>query len=185
MALTTLFPLLLATLASAAPTAAGDGPKTCKQITLSAMNWIAMGFHYRSQVIFSTPSHQIDAGNVEFTLTNTAIDYVMQCAAASSQPIDFFYGDQWFDCTGPAGSKAAFQYDKAGGKLSVKQDWSCQDDPSDVQFHGEGTVVFSLNCTVTDWKNPDWTQGELYSTEMTDCSPLDLVIEPQTLTGVA
>jgi hypothetical protein len=109
----------------------------CTATSFSAWAWSLSDFYFHSSVIFSTPAHQIDGGWVSFTLTNPAVAGVtFDCEAESTQLQDWFYGDQWYVCTGkgdgageaPANeTKAQFRYDRVTGRVDVNQTWVCSD----------------------------------------------------------
>ena len=104
---------------------------------MKALEWVAVNLHFHSSITFSTPAHQIPGICVSFNLSNSALPYAMSCAASSTQLSDFFYGNQWFSCSAPDSTpsayEASFQFDKAGGRLDIKQRWLCTDaaDPYD------------------------------------------------------
>jgi len=93
-----------------------------------ALTWSINGFHYRSSVIYSFPSHRIASGTVDFNLTNPALPHALACSAYSTQMMDFFYGNMWFQCTGPDDTEASFQFDKSSGRVDLQQKWSCPKD---------------------------------------------------------
>lgn len=55
-----------------------------------------------------------------------------------------------------------------------------------ARFSGQGSGnTGTLDCDTTTYQNPDWQQGEIYSSTTTTCSPVDLDIKPTTITAVA
>lgn len=108
------------------------GSCDCTNTSFSSWAWNLSAFYFHSSVVFSTPAHQIDGGYVSFNLTNPAVaGVVTECAASSTQLDDWFYGDQWYTCTGdaPAGVSAQFRFDRVTGRVDVNQSWVCDDDP--------------------------------------------------------
>ncbi|KAK3366279.1 hypothetical protein B0T24DRAFT_416640 [Lasiosphaeria ovina] len=170
-------------------TAASEGG--CTAASFGAFAWGVRGFDFHASYIFTTPAHQNSWGYASFNLSNPADGSVAACAAASSQLSDFFYGNLAYACTYPAGSdsggSASFDFDRATGALRVNQSWTCRDeDPQyPTTFTGYGAVNLKLDCTDTQYTNPNWTIGQIYSDREIKCSPVDVDVTPYELTAVA
>ncbi|KAK0632728.1 hypothetical protein B0T14DRAFT_560393 [Immersiella caudata] len=173
--------LVLGALAGAAPAAAPSQTESCKDASFLHASWAVKGFRYHSLITYSTPSHPIATGFVDFNLTNVALPYTLSCSATSSQMSDFFYGNQWYLCTDSLGNDAEFQFDKSSGRLDLQQKWACANDSPPVSFMGKGTANVTMVCRTGRWQKQNWTAGETYSTEHTDCAPQDLTIMPNEL----
>ncbi|KAK3362364.1 hypothetical protein B0T25DRAFT_4675 [Lasiosphaeria hispida] len=196
--LLSLLPCTLA--ASAAPTQVTNSlpslietrdAGSCSQTSRMALTWVTEDFHFHSSVTFSTPAHQIPDGSVAFKLTNTALPFAMSCSAYSTQLDQFFYGDQWFACTGPEtgnDTTAIFQFDHASGRLDLKQNWVCSDGDSSGTayfFDASGTTNVTLDCTTEKWENGNWTTGQVYSTEVVDCALQNITVQPSEIEASA
>ncbi|KAJ4422010.1 hypothetical protein N0V82_003306 [Gnomoniopsis sp. IMI 355080] len=165
---------------------------TCTNDSTHNFQWLVEGFDFHASYIFSTPAHQNSWGYVNFNLSNPAVpDLLLSCSAQSDQLQDFFYGTQWYKCTtngtsyGPA--PASFAFNRPTGELDINQTWTCRDrDPKwPTTFHGSGKANLSLGCVTTNYQNPNWTIGEIYSDEEIKCSPETLTVKPYLMTAVA
>lgn len=177
-----LTPLLLAASALAAPTARDE---SCVDRSQQVTKWKVIKFDFHSSYIFTTPAHQNSWGYVNFTLENPAVDYKPVCSAQSSRLNDFFYGDELYDCElpeGASGGVAQFTYARPSGVLHLNQSWSCADEGA--WFQAKGGVDLDLNCHETEWQNPDWKQGEMYSTRNIDCNYVDAEAPIEEISGV-
>lgn len=47
---------------------------------------------------------------------------------------------------------------------------------------GSGNV--SLSCNETKYQNPNWTTGEIYSTDNVECAKVDWTIKPSEISAV-
>jgi hypothetical protein len=121
----------------------------CTRTSFSPWSWSLSDLYFHSSVIFSTPAHQIDGGFVSFSLSHPAVpDVAFDCQASSTQLQDWFYGDQWYTCTGKEieagegegegkgsddggvkGTTAQFRFDRVTGRVDVNQSWVCREDP--------------------------------------------------------
>jgi hypothetical protein len=125
---------LFGALASSAPTTTKTDitgrqeTETCTQASLKRTEWEVKGFKYHSSIIYTVPSHRVASGTVNFTLTNLALPFTMGCSAVSDQMSDFFYGNLWYQCSGPSGNSAQFQFDKSSGRVDIQQRWQCTDE---------------------------------------------------------
>uniref|UniRef100_A0A8H7N6K1 AA1-like domain-containing protein n=1 Tax=Bionectria ochroleuca TaxID=29856 RepID=A0A8H7N6K1_BIOOC len=79
---------------------------SCRNASRAILSWNIIDFDFHSSYTFSTPSHQIAGGYVNFTLENAALEYRPVCAASSSQLQDFFYGNVVYDCQVPPAPRA-------------------------------------------------------------------------------
>ncbi|KAK4454527.1 hypothetical protein QBC34DRAFT_391941 [Podospora aff. communis PSN243] len=173
--------LLFGALAAAAPTLPRQ-TLSCKDASMANSSWTVGGFHYSSSVTYSTPSHRIANGWVNFNLTNYALPLAtMSCSATSSQMSDFFYGNQWYQCADSSGNDAEFQFDKSSKRLDLQQRWACVDDVPLMNFLGKGNATVALDCQTERWQNQNWTMGDTYSKEYTNCTPQNLWIEAREL----
>jgi hypothetical protein len=185
--------LVFGAMAAAAPIVPRQA-QSCKDASFSNPSWTVGGFRYSSSVTYSTPSHRIANGFVNFNLTNNALPHAtMSCSATSSQMSDFFYGNQWYQCADSSGNDAEFQFDRSSGRLDIQQKWACLNDvpqyvpcplprkPIKVSFLGKGAANVTLDCQIERWQNQNWTMGDTYSTEHTDCVPQDLTIKANEL----
>ncbi|KAL8404693.1 hypothetical protein RB594_009525 [Gaeumannomyces avenae] len=162
-----------------------------------AFAWSVAGFDYHASYTFTTPAHQNSWGYVNFNLTNPALaPAVAVCSASSNQLSDFFYGTMEYTCALPGGGpivgggrggEATFDFSRPSGVLNIKQTWSCHDqDPQyPITFWAYGNATLSLECEDTTWTNPNWTQGQIYSSRTVQCAPVSLPIKPHTMTAVA
>lgn len=180
-------PLLTSFLALGIPALAvpcgGDntnpGHGTCTSTSARENSWTLHNLEYHASYTFSTPSHQIPSGHVNFTLTNPALDYAAHCEAYSSRLTDFFYGELTYDCAIPADAKdrgdmASFTYSEPQGRVTLNQTWVCPEggNGNGKRWHATGNVTVDLDCETTRWKNPDWQIGEIYSTRTVSCVPV-------------
>ncbi|KAI2615218.1 hypothetical protein GGR54DRAFT_302503 [Hypoxylon sp. NC1633] len=152
----------------------------CQSASSNNFEWTVENFEYHASYIYSTPAHQIASGAVHFNLTNPALDYQAICSATSTQLQLFFYGNIQYTCTVPNGSttKTTFDFNKVNGELNVNQTWTCNDAEPATNFSAYGSVNLTEPCVVTTWQNPNWTQGEIYSDQQVDCTPLTIALKP-------
>ncbi|KAI0400825.1 hypothetical protein F4802DRAFT_601587 [Xylaria palmicola] len=193
---------LIRTLAAVLPLAAAAAPSGgasarsarstpgCTSLSFGDFAWTVQSFTYHAQYTFSTPAHQVSSGSVRFNLTNPALPETAVCAADSTQLTDFFYGDFVYHCQAPAtgsGTATTFAFSRPSGLLTVNQTWTCRDeDPQyPVTFTGYGAVNLTLDCNTTNYQNPDWQSGEIYSSRTINCAPLTLPLTPHDKTAVA
>ncbi|CAH0058509.1 unnamed protein product [Clonostachys solani] len=147
---------------------------SCRNASRSILSWNIIDFDFHSSYTFSTPSHQIAGGYVNFTLENAALEYKPVCAASSSQLQDFFYGNAVYDCQVPPSAPrdaASFSFNRATGEVLVNQTWVCGDGGG--KFTARGGTTFNLTCSDESWQNPDWKDGELYSTRNVSCAKVN------------
>ncbi|KAH8905007.1 hypothetical protein BR93DRAFT_898453 [Coniochaeta sp. PMI_546] len=169
----------------------------CTNTSFSAWAWSLSDIYFHSSVIFSTPAHQIDGGWVSFSLTHPAVAGVsFDCEASSTQLHDWFYGDQYYVCTGKADGEggeavnqttAHFRYDRVTGRVDVNQTWVCRDqDPVyPIYFKAFGSANVSLSCNETKWQNTNWTLGQIYSTDLVECAKANLTVKPSEISAVS
>ncbi|KAK0730994.1 hypothetical protein B0H67DRAFT_477918 [Lasiosphaeris hirsuta] len=190
-----LLSLLLSALAASAPTQVADSlpslietrdAASCSQASRMSLAWVAEDFHFHSSTTFSTPADQISSGSLAFNLINTVLPFAMSCSAYSNQQDLFFYGNQWFSCMGgdPGNTTTAiFQFDRASGRLDLKQKWMCSDGDSSSTtaffFGASGTTNVTLTCTTEESKNG------IYSTEVVDCALQNVTIQPSEIEAYA
>lgn len=186
----TLFAVL--PLVAAAPSgmsARDSSTPGCTSVSYDEFSWDVEAFTYHASYTFSTPAHQIASGSVDFNLSNPALGEKVRCTAYSTQLNDFFYGNFNYDCAAPEGStsETTFAFSRPSGQLDVNQTWTCTDqDPQyPTTFHAYGSVDLDLNCTETNYKNPDWQLGEIYSSRVITCEPVTLPLKPHEKTAVA
>ncbi|RWA06260.1 hypothetical protein EKO27_g8839 [Xylaria grammica] len=187
VALTAVLPL-----AAAAPYGLSQRNSTpgCTSISFGDFAWTIEDFVYHASYVFSTPAHQIASGDVAFNLTHPAFpEEKVSCTAYSTWLTDFFYGNINYDCKVPegSGSETSFSFSRPSGELNINQTWTCDDqDPQyPITFHGYGTVNLTLDCKETNYQNPDWQIGQIYSTRNIDCAPVTLPLTPYSKTAVA
>lgn len=163
--------LLLAGAAAAAPTftlTSRDGDDSCMARGGKVSEWTVHDFDYHASYTFTTPSHQNSYGYVNFTLENPALDYRPVCSASSSQLQDFFYGTMVYNCDVPIESDAAsFNFSRPSGQLEITQSWSCKEEGG--RFEAKGGVTLDLSCETSDYQNPDWQIGQIYSQKLITC----------------
>ncbi|KAF2396455.1 hypothetical protein EJ06DRAFT_240766 [Trichodelitschia bisporula] len=161
-----LLPFLLApTLAS--PT----GSPRHATFTLSNIN-------YNSSMIYSTPAHlAVSEGYIDFDLENSAVPYTAHCSAYSSRGFGFFFGDQVYQCTVPAGS-ASFTFSQPDGVFNVNETWTQEHGHRSQDYLGTGSGSITLDCSTVVYTNPNWTIGDIYSTTTETCQPGELTIKP-------
>ncbi|KAI1326703.1 hypothetical protein F5Y16DRAFT_225524 [Xylariaceae sp. FL0255] len=156
---------------------------SCTAISSSKnFKWNIVDFVYHGSYVFSTPAHQIDSGTVNFNLSNPATDENISCSAYSDQLEDFFYGTYNYNCTTPTGSTTitSFNYSTPSTVLNVNQTWECTDVKCSKpkSFTALGSIDLNLSCTDTYYQNPNWTEGEIYSTRTIDCNPVTIPLTP-------
>ncbi|PHH82583.1 hypothetical protein CDD82_5508 [Ophiocordyceps australis] len=150
--------------------AAPYNPPTCGQRSSQVSDFTVKDFDFHASYIFTTPAHQNSWGYVNFTLTNSAVDYPVECSAASSQLNDFFYGTQVYQCKVPNKAEAGpatFTFSRPSGDLMINQTWYCPQEGSRYEAHG-GTRL-NLTCADKYEQNPDWKPGQIYSTRTVTC----------------
>ncbi|KAI1419972.1 hypothetical protein F5Y12DRAFT_173571 [Xylaria sp. FL1777] len=178
-------------LATAAPYGLSprDSTPGCTSISFGDFSWTIEDFTYHAGYIFTTPAHQVSSGSVAFNITNPALPEKVSCTAYSTWLEDFFYGNINYNCLVPEGSgvKTSFSFSRPSGELSINQTWTCDDeDPQyPITFSGYGTVNLTLNCEETDYQNPDWEPGQIYSDRDIACEPVTLPLTPHDKTAVA
>ncbi|POR36358.1 Uncharacterized protein TPAR_03450 [Tolypocladium paradoxum] len=174
---------ILAGVALAAP-AIPEDKTTCTSKVSKVKEWTVGDFDFHASYIFSTPAHQNSWGYVNFTLKNEAAGYEAQCSAASSQLQDFFYGNVNYGCDVPVpGDQATFSLSRPDNGLRINQSWSCAGAGS--RFTARGGVRLNLTCSDRSWQNPDWTQGQIYSTRNVDCQHVTVKAPFEEMSGVA
>ncbi|OAA65341.1 hypothetical protein SPI_02128 [Niveomyces insectorum RCEF 264] len=152
----------------------------CTANSFGDFAWTITGFQYNGSYIFSTPAHQVDNGVVSFNVTNPALPYPAVCLATSTQLEDFFYGNVVYNCTVPDEQEAAangpthttFSFSVPTRELDVNQTWICPEgsDPTGPDgFQYAGRVTLPLTCAETNYSNPDWQVGEIYSSREVTC----------------
>ncbi|KJZ79483.1 hypothetical protein HIM_00952 [Hirsutella minnesotensis 3608] len=178
--------ILLAGAALAAPAEPTSYKTTCTQRSQRVRDWTVGNFDYHASYIFTTPAHQNSWGYVNFTLENAAVPYKAQCSGASSQLNDFFYGTMPYKCTLPepyTGDEATFLFSRPSGQLNLTQKWNCLSEGS--RFEAKGGVQLNLKCKETQYQNPDWKLGQIYSTRNIDCEHVTVKSPVTEMTGVA
>lgn len=182
---TLLNTLLLAGSALALPASLSSRAteETCTKKSTAAYEWTVDDFDFHASYTFSTPAHQNSWGYVNFTLTNSVLDYKPICSASSSQLEDFFYGTMVYDCKVPENAEeATFTYSRPSGALQINQTWTCEDEGS--RFTGSGGTKLDLDCKETEWQNPHWEEGQVYSTRLIDCTPVTVDAPIKTMTAI-
>jgi hypothetical protein len=59
-------------------------------------------------------------------------------------------------------------------------------DKSDrITFTGRGEVNLTLDCQETNYQNPNWTMGQIYSSRLITCAPVETKVLPVELSAVA
>lgn len=177
--------LLVAGAALAAPAPAPPvDESTCTSESTKVAAWTVVDFDFHSSYIFSTPAHQNSWGYVNFTLENPAVGYKARCAAASSQLQDFFYGNLDYKCDVPVpADEVTFTFARPTNELLINQTWNCAGEGS--RFTAKGGVRLNLTCSDRFWQNPDWKQGQIYSTRNVDCQKVTVKAPINEMTGVA
>lgn len=148
--------------------------ESCLDVSQHLKLWKVAQFDYHSSEVFTTPAHQNSWGYVNFTLENPAVDYRPICSAASNQLSEFFFGTVIYDCKvedDGAGGAATFTYSRPSGELRINQTWACTEE--EALFEAEGGIDLDLTCEENKWQNPDWSQGQIYSTRNVDCNFVD------------
>ncbi|KAI1265077.1 hypothetical protein F5Y18DRAFT_387107 [Xylariaceae sp. FL1019] len=176
----------LLTLAAAAPTASTSST-TCSSGSTSSFRWTIADFTYTAGYLFTTPAHQVSSGSVAFNLTNAAVGETVSCTAYSTQLQDFFYGNFNYNCTASDDSTTvtSFAFSRPSGQLNVNQTWTCDEGEDPVEFIGVGAANLTLDCTESNYQNPDWQQGETYSDRIIDCEPVSITLKPSRITATA
>ncbi|KAI0194245.1 hypothetical protein F4808DRAFT_474879 [Astrocystis sublimbata] len=186
--------LLIATLrlVAALPHADSLASTACVSASFGNFSWILQDFTYSSSDVFTTPSHEVASGSVEFNLTNPAIPETVHCNASSTVPTAFFDGNVVYTCKAPARSatKTKFTFDAGNNELNINQTWTCSSgNPHSpgVTFIGLSAVNLSPNCTTFFYQNPMYPESGsgLYSAGITMCAPLTLPLTPQYKAAVA
>ncbi len=178
----------------------------CTASSFNDFAWTVSDFSYNTSVLFTTPAHQIDSGTVHFTLANPALPYTASCSAYSSQLTDFFYGNIVYNCSAPAdsGTTTYFTFNSSPHTLAINQSWVCSDQDSTYPyvfscfcpslfsppfslsrpltvsdyFNYVGSVNLTLTCGKSSYQNSNWTIGETFSSDRTECTSPPLTILP-------
>lgn len=173
--------LLAATTALAAPAGISD-QNSCTSKSTKVTGLLVKDFGFHASYTFSTPAHQIAGGLVNFTLANPVLDYELRCSASSGQLTDFFYGTMNYNCTddqtGKQTQQGTFSYSRPTNEIAVNQTWRC---PEQSIFWAEGTAKLNLSCHETNYQNPNWTMGQIYSNRVITC---DKHTQPVPLTSL-
>ncbi|KAK1826368.1 hypothetical protein QBC39DRAFT_335074 [Podospora conica] len=133
---------LLPTLTLSAPTTPALTPRTtpsaCTLAVRAGITWTATALHVPP---FGAPT-------VDFTLTNSAVNYTHTCSGMAhfQTPFD---GVHRFECYGSGGKgSASFAYDyedRTAGKLLVRQEFECDDGEAGRPYYvAEGTAVVTV-----------------------------------------
>ncbi|KAF7562141.1 hypothetical protein G7046_g1983 [Stylonectria norvegica] len=178
--------LLLAGSAIALPTLSissrSDEP-SCMAKGAKATHWNVEKFDYHASYIFSTPSHQIASGSVNFTLVNPVNNYKSTCTADSTQLDDFFYGNFEYHCDVPVPSdSASFTFSRPSGELKINQTWACPEEGG--RFEAKGGATLKLDCKEYKWENPHWKDGQLFSQRIVTCKPATVKAEITEISAV-
>ena len=174
---------LLAAGAAAAPAA------TCSSLSQTDFAWSVTYLQYNTSIVFSTPAHQVDSGIIQFNVSNPAFPGkpATQCKAYSTRPNDFFYGDQVFTCsagTTEGGLTTTFTYNAPAKSLALNQSWSCAGEQTSFAYAGTVDLSSALNCENTAYANPDWSIGEIYTSNITTCAAADFEMGPSSGSAV-
>ncbi|KAG5919175.1 hypothetical protein E4U61_001146 [Claviceps capensis] len=182
--------LLLAATAMAAPAPAPatvSEPmthETCTQKSGRTRGWQVKDFDFHASYVFTTPAHQNSVGLVKFTLENSALNVTSQCEGRSVQLDDFFYGNFVYKCTQPVpGVETAFTFSRPSSQLLINQSWACVDEQS--SWKAQGGATLTLDCKDETWTNPDWKQGQTYSSRTVSCGHVDALIPINSMSAVA
>ncbi|KAG6195615.1 hypothetical protein E4U22_007075 [Claviceps purpurea] len=182
--------LLLAATAMAAPAPAPatvSEPmthETCTQKSGRTRGWQVKDFDFHASYLFTTPAHQNSAGFVKFTLENPALNFTSQCEGRSGQLDDFFYGNFVYKCTQPVpGVETTFTFSRPSSQLLINQSWACVDEQS--SWKAQGGANLTLDCKDETWKNPDWKQGQTYSSRTVSCGHVNAPIPINSMSAVA
>ncbi|CAK7199778.1 hypothetical protein SEUCBS139899_002461 [Sporothrix eucalyptigena] len=170
------------------PVVVRDDNPGCTADSFGDFDWTISDFVYNTSIVFSTPAHQIPNGVVQFNLTNPALTYTAVCEAYSTQLSGFFYGNIVYTCTEPSNeTTTTFTFNAGTSELNVNQTWTCSDEDAEYPdtFTYAGAVNLTLDCTADSYQNPNWTLGEIYSSNTTYCSQDDIIITPYLATAVA
>ncbi|KFA61680.1 hypothetical protein S40285_03499 [Stachybotrys chlorohalonatus IBT 40285] len=179
-----LLSIVVAGLTAAAPAPSSSTEETCNSLSTQIREWTIKDFDYRASYTFSTPSHQIAGGYVNFTLENQAVDYQAICTASSNWLSQFFYGNIVYNCTVPQeADRASFTFNWPTGEVRVNQTWNCLDEGS--YYIAEGGVELDLDCEDETWQNPDWQPGQMYSVRTISCQPVTTTCPIESIRGVA
>lgn len=54
-----------------------------------------------------------------------------------------------------------------------------------TRFSGAGSVNLTLDCVETQYQNPNWTVGQIYSDREITCQPVTTLVQPYEMTAVA
>ncbi|KAI1174143.1 hypothetical protein F4777DRAFT_411635 [Nemania sp. FL0916] len=166
-----------------------DSDPACASTSFGDFAWNVEDLTYHAGYLFTTPAHQVSSGSVAFNLTNPALVEKVSCSAYSTQLNDFFYGTVNYECASPEGSKTktTFAYSRPSGQLDINQTWTCSDDDPQypVIFRAYGTANLTLDCKESDYQNPDWHMGDIYSNRDITCDPVTIALTPHDKTAVA
>lgn len=153
--------------------------------------WVVQDFQYNASYTFSTPAHQIDSGEVAFTLVNPALAYTAACTASSSQLQDYFYGNIIYTCTNGLPDRSAvttFSYSATAQYLTFNQSWTCSDTTPEypATYHAYGAVNLTVDRWESTYQNGNWSMGQIYSTDLVQYKTTsDPTVLPYEMTAVA
>lgn len=163
--------------------ASTPAPETCMSKSTKVSKWTVENFDFHASYTFTTPAHQNSWGYVNFTLSNPVLDYKPVCSAASNWLSDFYYGNIIYNCEVPTqGDQASFTFDRPGNNLRVNQTWNCLEEGGRVI--AEGGIKLDLKCEDKTWQNPDWKQGQIYSSRTISCAPVTVDAPVETISAV-
>jgi hypothetical protein len=176
--------LLLAGSTAALPTEIRQAnPESCMSKSTKVSKWSVENFDYHASYTFTTPAHQNSWGYVNFTLSNPALDYKPICSAASSQLQDFYYGNFVYKCDVPVeGDEASFTFSRPASDLRINQTWSCVEEGGRVW--AEGGIKLDLDCKDETWENPEWKQGQIYSSRTISCAQVTVDAPVETISAI-
>ncbi|KAG6001543.1 hypothetical protein E4U21_004100 [Claviceps maximensis] len=178
--------LLFAAAAMAAPANTDKEPQThsCTRQSSQTKEWHVKDLDFHASYLFTTPAHQVSAGDISFTLENPSLKFTSHCHANSNHLNDFFYGDFVYNCTQPMpNAETTFTFSRPSGQLMINQTWICAKEGS--RFWAKGGANLTLSCKDDTWHNPEWKMGQTYSSRTVTCDHLNANVPVSSMAGVA
>ncbi|CAI6225424.1 unnamed protein product [Periconia digitata] len=140
--------------------------------------FIIPNLEYSSLIQYSNPAHMsVSRANIDFNITGHTTSACAGAASGQTSSGAFFAFPSPIDCNEADGSaiETTFSYAGPSRTLQINETWICEGD----QYLATATQALDLSCKGNLWQNPEWTEGEIYSSESVTCAPARVTMEPK------